>query len=77
MCVDIEIDFSKETITRLGVLCKEKLEPIIGDECSLGLLSEDVDNIDDLQRLLGKCLLNSIMVEALKEQIERDEVSKA
>jgi len=72
MCTDIEIDMTPELLDLLIPLLRDSIDPLVRDKCSSAIYAEaNIETYDDLASAIGLTLLNSFIVDMLKEQIDR------
>lgn len=71
-CVDTLLDIDSETLENFTKLCEEQLNHSVG-ECSFTIWLDEcrsIKSVEDLQTLLGKCLLNEIIVQVILNKLE-------
>ena len=77
MYVTTEIEVSDELIESLRTLAIRELEILGVDDCSISIIN-DTSNLeyDDLCTIIGKTLLNKIIVEVLTDAIKDSEIEE-
>ena len=72
MCTTIDFDMDKDTFDSLCNVMYTRLKEIC-DPCSLAIYSEGIEEVEterELCTLVGKAVFNSLIVDALRVQME-------